>query len=499
MSNAKISNFVITTAFLSATLLNPAVIYNREARVISFAGAAGTTTIPVKPTPVANQPLFSGESLEVTNQKNCNDSKKEASTAESEYQTACQSVLKIQASPKKSSNTSSSSMATACKKKLTECVKNQSQENDTPFRDMLTGAVTAQNSEAGAFMSSVSDDSTDSTVFCPEYNATTFKTAKDDLQREFEKAQTDLDTKNTALSTAQKEGTDKIEKLKGDILEDRKNFEKELNADKENERNEINSIKGQSDKLNASIRENQSKILATQAKKSAIVGDRNTKVEGYKLELIGCKSTALQRQAEARKNSNTAGSLATANSRGSGSASDVKTIWSICVNAVLKKRSAESEMYRNQMQSIDLELNQLSQDMQEKQKSIALLNQQAGQAANDRNLKRQQDAANYNQSYAAKTNQLQQMAALFQQDANNIAVRLAQLEGQVNAKSNELSKLKKQAPRGSTKYNSEDASEKLNKYLSAARAVVGSCASIDAEKKTVKKYDDELKEVGGAP
>ena len=54
MSNAKISNFVITTAFLSATLLNPAVIYNREARVISFAGAGpgpGPTATSTTPPP----------------------------------------------------------------------------------------------------------------------------------------------------------------------------------------------------------------------------------------------------------------------------------------------------------------------------------------------------------------------------------------------------------------------------------------------------------------
>lgn len=488
MSNAKISNFVITTAFLSATLLNPAVIYNREARVISYAGAGenGSAT---------SQTVIGAVTVEVTNQQNCNDSKKEVSTAESEYQTACQSVLKIQASQKKGSSTSSSSMATACKKKLTECVKNQSQEDDSPFSDMLTGVVTAQNSEAGAFISSVSSDSSDDTVTCPQYNAATFKTAKDDLQREFEKAQTDLDAKNTALTTAQTSGSEKIANLKKEINDDKKNYEKELRQDKESERNEIASIKKETDTLNASVRENQSKILAAQARKSALVGDRNTKVEGYKLELIGCKSTALQKQAEARKNANTAGSLATANTRGSGSASDVKTIWSICVNAVLKKRAAEGEMYRNQMQSIDLELNQLSQDMQEKQKSIALLNQQAGQAANDRNLKRQQDAANYNQSYYEKTNQLAQLSNILQQDANNISVRIAKLEGQVNAKSNDLLKLKKQTPRGNTKYNSEDVTEKINKFLSAARAVTASCKSITAESETVQRYDKVVKEI----
>lgn len=503
MSNTKVFNFVITAAFLSATMLNPAVIYNRDARMISsaWAGVANpapkaskkdkatkaakvlaTTAAPVAAvaaaaSPAVTAPLAAALSTQFSTaadpvRQKCSDLQEKVTKVGSEYKTACQQVMKVQPSGKGSSD---QAIAVACNKKLSDCASQESEEQDISASDIFQSGATASGDPAAALFSDMISNDTDDKISCPHYTASSFKDAKEAIQRELDKAKKDLEEKTKALSTMQKEATEKSAKLQTEMIDAKKNYEKKAHDDKEQERNERASIKEQRDKLNASIRETQMQLLSTQAARAAAVGDRNIKIEGYKLELIGCRSTALQKQAENRKNQNTVSSLATANTRGSGSASDVKTIWTTCVNAVLKRRTSESENYRLQMQTLDLKYSHLDLEMRDKQQSLILLNQQEASANKDRLQMKQQEAIDYNQSLAVMNNQQMQMEAQFRQDMNNLSVEIAKAEAEVNSKSNELRDVNKQKPGADTKYTQSDVTAKMTEYLDSSRDFAKLC------------------------
>jgi hypothetical protein len=496
MSNAKISNFVITTAFLSATLLNPAVIYNRDARVISFAGAGPGPTATSTTPPPAVTTLIAPDTTKSDHTKLCQEQRNELAKTKAAYNSACTQVLRVQA---KSSGikANNSSLVSSCKKKLDECRANEeAEQSDGPMSGML-GEVAHASGTAGELFDTYTNFNDADSIQCPQYNAADYEKQEKKVQDAIDKAKTDLEKTQKAQADLRKEAPEKLAKLKSDMVADKEKYENEVSAEAEKKRNEEASIAEQQAKMNEEIQNLDAQMLSARSDRSKLIGSRSVSVENYKLELLGCKSMRQQKRAEQRKNANTAGSLATANSAGKSSSSEIDIQYGVCVRSVLKKRNLEGENYRNEMQKNDLMIAQLDQKKQNKESAIQLLKKQASEANQGRTQAAYQRADNVNKNLAIKQNQLEQMAAQYQKDDNDLSIQIAKQEAMVNSKSNALQKLIPIKPKADVKKSSADVDELMNSFLSGAAAYISTCS--DAGAATDETLKKDIQEMGGTP
>ncbi len=307
---------------------------------------------------------------------------------------------------------------------------------------------------------------------CSKYSQDKYDSLVEKMESQLETKNKDMAKLKTDLVTDREKAQEKYNDMQKSFIEAQEKKEQDAMKRKEASRDQEAAYDKQVNEYNAKIRETNAQLFQLQQQQALMVKQRGIEVTILQDELMKCQNSAMEAKAKMQSN------LASGQARVS---NNVQKAYENCRSRAFMARDVQVQKYKGDMATMDMNVQMKSAELQSLQQSAQKLAQMYTSALSDKSTAESKEDEAFLQKQQQAWLQMNTMTQNMQQKElqNQQAIQTAQTA--INTASNKLADLNSQEPVADTK-TLKDMRAEANKARALETVAKETCDSLTTYK-----------------